>query len=373
MVESIRKYFSELPDPRHRRGRRHRLDEIVIMAILAVICSADSWQGVAQFARAKQKWLQTFLELPHGVPSHDTFGRVFSAIQPEQFERCFLAWIGALARRSSGDLIALDGKTLRRSFDRASEQAAIHMVSAWSTANSLVFGQLATEAKSNEITALPKLLNMLDIRGAVVSIDAMGCQRDIARQIVENGGDYILSLKGNQSTMHDEVTWWLDHAIAGQLPEARLDYHEQTDKDHGRLETRKLWSTEQVEWFADRDRWAGLNAVVAVESQRRWPDGRLQQERRYCISSLSGAGAKRFAESIRQHWHIENKLHWSLDMSFNEDACSVRKGYAAENLSRLRRMALNLLKRETTEKVGIKTKRLRAGWDKDYLLKVLTG
>jgi predicted transposase YbfD/YdcC len=372
MVETIRRYFGELPDPRHRRGRRHRLDEMIIMAILAVICSADSWQEVAHFARAKEKWLRSFLELPHGVPSHDTFGRVFSVLEPEAFERCFLAWIGALAQRATGGLIAVDGKTLRHSFDRASEQAAIHMVSAWSVANNLVFGQLATETKSNEITAIPKLLDLLDLRGTVVSIDAMGCQRTIARQIVERGGDYLLALKGNQSTMHDEVTWWLDHAIAGQLPEARLDYHEQVHKDHGRLETRKVWSTEQVDWFADRHRWAGLGALVVVDSARRWPDGRVEQERRYYISSRARASAQHFGRCIRSHWHVENKLHWSLDVSFGEDACRVRKGYAAENFSRLRRMALNLLKRETTEKIGIKAKRLRAGWDEDYLLKVLT-
>jgi predicted transposase YbfD/YdcC len=205
MVNAIRQYFSGLPDPRHRRGRRHRLDELVIIAILAVICGADNWQEVAQWARAKRKWLKTFLELPHGPPSHDTFGRVF---------------------------------------------AAIHMISAWSNANGLVFGQLATAAKSNEITAIPKLLEWLDLRGAVISIDAMGCQKEIARKIVDNGGDYIFSLKGNQGTMHQEVAWWLDQAIAGQLREVRLDSDRHVDKNHGRLETRQVWCTEQVEWFA---------------------------------------------------------------------------------------------------------------------------
>ncbi|MBP8911973.1 MAG: ISAs1 family transposase [Phycisphaerae bacterium] len=205
VIESIRQYFSGLPDPRRRRGRRHRLDELVIIAILAVICCTDNWQEVAQFAWAKRRWLKTFLELPHGIPSHDTFGRVFAAIEPAAFERCFLAWITALAKVRPGQLIAIDGKTLRRSFDRASGKAAIHMISAWSSANGLVFGQLATQAKSNEITAIPRLLELLDVHGAVVSIDAMGCQKEIARKIVENGGDYLFSLKGNQSTMHDEV------------------------------------------------------------------------------------------------------------------------------------------------------------------------
>jgi predicted transposase YbfD/YdcC len=361
-----------LPDPRCRRGRRHRLDELVIIAILAVICCTDNWQEVAQFAWAKRKWLKTFLELPHGIPSHDTFGRVFAALEPEAFERCFLAWIQALAQGRPGELIAIDGKTLRRSFDRASGKAAIHMISAWSSANGLVFGQLATEAKSNEITAIPKLLELLDLRGAVVSIDAMGCQKEIARKVIAKGGNYLFSLKGNQSTMHEEVAWWLDQAIAGQVREVTLDYNQQVHKSHGRLETRQVWCTEQIDWFADRDQWAGLSSLIAVDGQRQWADGRIEKERRYFISSLQGVDAKTFGRLIRNHWQVENSLHWSLDVSFNEDASRIRNGYAAENFSRLRRIALNLLKRETTEKVGIKIKRLRAGWDEDYLLKVLT-
>jgi predicted transposase YbfD/YdcC len=311
--------------------------------------------------------------LPHGIPSHDTFGRVFAAIKPEAFERCFGAWIQALAKAKTGELIAIDGKTLRRSFDRANDKAAIHMISAWSTANGVVFAQLATQAKSNEITAIPKLLDLLDLHGVVVSIDAMGCQKEIARKIVQGGGDYVFSLKGNQGTLHDEVSWWMDQAIAGQLREAKLNEHRQVDKNHGRLERRRVWCTNQTEWFADRDQWSGFQSMAVVDSERQFPDGRIEKERRYFISSIRHVDARRFGQLIRDHWQVENALHWSLDVSFNEDASRLRNGYAAENFSRLRRIALNLLKRETSEKVGIKTKRLRAGWDEDYLLKVLTG
>lgn len=373
MVESIRRYFADLPDPRHKLGCRHRLDAMVIIAILAVICGADDWVAVARFGRSKRKWLKTVLELPHGIASHDTFDRVFAAIRPESFERCFLRWIKALAEVAGKGLIAIDGKTLRHSFDRASSQAAIHMISAWSSANGLVFGQIATEAKSNEITAIPKLLELLDITGAVISIDAMGCQKEIAAKIVENKADYVFSLKGNQGTLHDEVSWWLDQAIAGKMRDAELDHYRQVNKGHGRIETRQVWSTRQVDWFADRGQWAGLASLMAVDSERRLPDGTVQTERRYFISSLTRADAKTFAKLIRGHWQVENKLHWSLDISFNEDACRVRKGYGAENFSRLRRVALNLLRNEKTAKVGIKNKRLQAGWDENYLLKVLTG
>jgi predicted transposase YbfD/YdcC len=372
MIGSIEKYFTGLPDPRAARGRRHRLDELVTISILAVICATDNWVEVAQFAKAKRKWLKTFLELPGGIPSHDTFGRVFAALNPDAFERCFMAWIAAVAKESGGRLIAIDGKTLRRSFDRASDKTAIHMISAWSSANGVVFGQLATQAKSNEITAIPKLLDLLDLTGAVVSIDAMGCQREIARKVVEGGGDYLLSLKGNQTALHDEVKWWMDEAIAGRIKQARLDKHRQINKGHGRIETRQVWCSDEVGWFADRGKWAGLGSLIAVEAMRKFADGRVEEERRYFISSLKRTDAKTFGGLVRGHWQVESVLHWSLDVSFGEDASRIRSGYAAENFSRLRRIAFNLLKRETTEKVGIKAKRLRAGWDEDYLLKVLT-
>lgn len=371
MAPAIWDYFAELPDPRNDRGQRHKLGDIVVIAICAVICSADDWMEVAEFGEAKEPWLRTFLELPHGIPSHDTFNRVFGALDAEALERCFMLWIKALANTSKSRLIAIDGKTLRRSFDRAHKKAAIHMVSAWASENELVFAQLACEAKSNEITAIPKLLELLDLADITVTIDAMGCQREIARKITEKGGNYVLALKGNQATLHEEAKLFLDEIIAGSLKGVNHDYHEQSEKDHGRIETRRTWVTSEMDWFEDRAQWPGLKSFAAVECERILED-KTTCERRYFISSLDGTDAQSIAYAVRRHWRIENSLHWSLDVSFAEDQSRIRQGNAAENFSRLRRMALNLLKKDKTRKVGIKAKRRRAGWDEDYLLHVLT-
>lgn len=370
MAKSILEHFAELPDPRMERTKLHKLGDIIAIAICAVICGAEGWTDIELFGKSKQSWFKTFLELPNGIPSHDTFGRVISALDPDALELCFQSWIQGLAGSSGGKLIAIDGKTLRHSFDKANNKAAIHMISAWATANHLVFGQIATEAKSNEITAIPALLEMLDLRGSTVSIDAMGCQKDIARTIIDGGGDYIFGLKGNQGTLHEEVKLFLDDAICQDFKETQHDFHKTVDGGHGRIETRRVWCTAQIEWLQDRSAWAGFKSIAAVECERT-QNKKTTIERRYFISSHDGMDAKFMAKAIRGHWGIENSLHWSLDVSFREDDSRVRKGHGAENLSRLRRITLNLLKEEKTVKVGIKGKRLKAGWDQTYLLKVL--
>lgn len=347
------------------------LADMFVIAVCAVICGADNWKAVSTFGKAKRKWFKTFLGLPHGIPSHYTFDRVFSALRPESLDRCFSEWIQALGRGGKG-LVAIDGKTLRGSFDRAGRRAAIHMVSAWASANELVLGQLATAAKSNEITAIPRLLELLDLEGATVTIDAEGCQKEIARKITEQGADYVLALKANHPTLHEEVKLFLDDAIARGFKGIAHDFHQDVTGDHGRIETRRLWCTAEVAWCEDREQWAGLRSFAVVECERT-VGKKTSRERRYFISSLDGTHAERIAEAVRSHWGIENKLHWVLDVAFHEDACRVRRGHGAENLSRLRRIALNLLKRETAEKLGIANKRLLAGWDHDYLLKLLTG
>jgi predicted transposase YbfD/YdcC len=365
------RYFAELPDPRMNRTKRHLLGDILTITICAVICGAEGWVQVAQFGRCKMKWFKTFLPLPNGIASHDTFGRVFAKLDPTAFEACFLKWIADLATASEGRLIAIDGKTVRRSLDVANGRAAIHMVSAWCAANHLVLGQVATDAKSNEITAIPELLKLLDLAGAVVTIDAIGCQKKIAAQIADQGGDYLLQLKGNQGGLHDETALLFDQCLRDDCLGIPYTTAATTNGGHGRVEQRRIWVTSEAGWFAERGKWKNLRSLARVES-RRTVNGKTSVEYRYYISSLTAEDPARMLALIRGHWGIENSLHWSLDIAFREDDCRIRRGHAAENFSRLNRIALNLLKSETQQKVGIKTKRLVAGWDHDYLLSVLT-
>jgi predicted transposase YbfD/YdcC len=375
MANSIRVHFGSLPDPRRAQGRRHGLADMIVIAVTAVICAADSWSDVRDFGRAKLKWFKTFLDLPHGIPSQDTFERVFARLDPSAFERCFIDWTKALSAGSGGQLVAIDGKRLRRSFAHAWEQStATHLVSAFVTANATVFAQLAVDSKENEIVAIPKLLQLLDLHGATVTIDAIGCQTAIAREIVAQGGDYILCAKDNQPALARALQADLDDLVREKFKGVPHDSCETVDGDHGRIETRRVWTTAQIDWLGpERDRWAGLRSVAVVESRRKAAPQGETCERRYYISTLDGTDAPRMAAAIRGHWSIENQLHYVLDVSFGEDQSRVRNGHAAENFSRLRRIALNLLRRETTRKRGIKGKRLNAAWDHDYLLKLLTG
>lgn len=359
-------YFTDVTDPRVERTKLHKLEDILAITICATICGAEGWTEMAFFGQCKQQWLETFLELPNGIPSDDTFRRVISALKPDEFEACFQRWTQAVSNHQS-DIIAIDGKTLRRSQDNANGQSAIHIVSAWACENKMVFGQVATDEKSNEITAIPKLLEMLVLDDSVVTIDAMGCQKKIAKKIKESHGDYIFSLKGNHGTLHEEVKLFLDDAIANG---GDCDYDCAAHVGHGRVEVRKVWYSENVQWMQDRQQWQGLSSLVAVEAQRTIVD-KISTERRYFISSLSGIDAETIGQMIRSHWGIENKLHWSLDVSFGEDDSRIRKGFGAENVSRLRRIALNLLKQEKTAKCGIKIKQHKAGWDEKYLQKLL--
>ena len=366
------RHFGQLKDPRMNRTKKHSLTDILTIAICAVICGADGWVQVAKFGRCKLKWFKTFLDLPNGIPSHDTFGRVFAALAPAAFEECFIRWISELATASAGRLIAIDGKSIRRSLDAAAGKAAIHLVSAWCAANQLVLGQIATDAKSNEITAIPELLKLLDITGAVVTIDAAGCQKKIARQIVEQGGHYILQLKGNQGTLHAETVRLFDECLTDDCHGIAYSTAKSLDKGHGRIEHRRLWATSEIGWFAEKDKWSNLRCLIRVQAQRTI-NGQTSTEYRYYLSDLPADGAAQLLSYIRGHWGVENNLHWCLDVQFREDDRRIRQGHAAENFARLSRIALNLLKAESTNDGGIKTKRLCCGWDHDYLLKVLTG
>lgn len=357
--------FQELVDPRVERKCDHQLGDILVIGLLTLLCGGESFNDMEDFGHAKEDWLRTFLRLPNGIPSHDTFNRLFSALDPHEFLNCFLRWTQGVRQAIGEEIVALDGKALRRALKGKSVP---YIVSAWAAGNGLVLGQLKVDEKSNEITAVPELLRALELTGCIVTADAMGCQKKIAREIRDADADYVLALKGNQENVHEEVKAFLDDAVDHD-PKA-LAYYETTEKDHGRIEIRRYWQSDRLDWFADRSKWEGLASVGMVESERQIPGKSVTLERRYFLSSLS-LDTKRFAGAVRGHWSIENNLHWVLDVQFGEDQSRARFGYAAENLAALRRLALNLLKRETTKKRGIKGKQKNAGWDHAYLLRLL--
>jgi predicted transposase YbfD/YdcC len=366
----IEEHFAELTDPRSREVT-YPLINVVTIALCAVICGADDFVAIAKFGRTKRDWLARFLDLSSGIPSHDRFNAILATIKPAEFEKCLLSWISALHEITAGQLIAIDGKTLRRSFDTASSKSAIHMVSAWATANHISLGQVVVDEKSNEITAIPKLLEMLDLSGALVTIDAMGCQTEIAQQIVAASADYCLAVKGNQPTLYQGIVDFFDEHLEDDFARVSVRRHETNEKGHGREETRHYFLCPIPDDLPDCSRWAGLKAIGIVISSTHRAGKDCGDVRYYVLSKY--VAARRFAEAVRGHWGIENRLHWQLDVAFQEDQCRIRQGHADANFSILRRAALSLLKNEPTAKVGIKNKRLTAGWDGTYLDKVLLG
>lgn len=371
-VAALGRHFAELDDPRVDRTRRHKFIDILVIGICTVICGGDDYASMEAFGKAKESWLRTFLELPNGIPSHDTFWRVFSALDPEQFQTCFLQWMAAISDLTDGEIIALDGKQLRRSHDKGDGKAAIHMVSAWATNNRLVLGQVKVDEKSNEIKAIPELLRRLDIQGCLVTIDAMGCQVEIAELIQEKGGDYLFSLKGNQSNLHEDVVLLFDDLEESDYSVYAYDYAKTVDKDHGRIEVRHCWTISDpalIQHLRGADRFPALHTLVRVRSERYVGDDHSVEDR-YFIGSATAQAAEAL-RATRTHWQVENSLHWILDIAFREDESRLRKANGPQNFAVLRHIALNALKQETSTKLGVKNKRLKAGWDEDYLLKVL--
>jgi len=375
---SLVAHFAQVPDPRINRRKDHDLIDILVIAVCTLLCAGETFNDMEDFGKAKRDWFRTFLKLRNGIPSHDTFNRVFAALDPKRFLDCFLRWTQSLREAVPQEIVALDGKALRRALNQG--QSVKYVVSAWAESNGLVLGQMKVADKSNEITAVPELLRVLELSGCIVTLDAMGCQKKIAKEIIEADADYVLALKGNQETVHEEVKSFLDATLLEQqsprLEGAKLSKAaatlaslETVEKDHGRLEIRRYYQSDQMDWFADRFKWEGLKSVGMVESVRE-VDGKTTVERRYYLASLP-LGIETLARAVRGHWGVENKVHWIMDVCFREDQSRARAGYAAENLATLRRLALNLLKQEKTKKRGIRGKQLNASWDHAYLLRLL--
>lgn len=372
MIDSIVKHFESLPDPRHTRNRRHLLVDVIVIAVCGVMVGCEGPTAIALWAKTKRDWLRTLLELPHGIPSRDCIRRVLSALKPEAFQQCFQRWIADCQSGELDDaqrLIAIDGKTLRRSHDRRAGLGALHMVSAWASEQGLALGQLATEEKSNEITAIPALLDQIEGKGAIVTIDAMGCQREIAQKIVDGKGDYVLAVKDNQPKLCEAISDFFAEHLEDDLHRAAHRRCETHDKGHGRTDDRYYYLAKVPDNFSQQARWPTLKAIGIAVRVSESSDGQTTDDVRYYIASRYLSG-QRFATAVRGHWSIENSLHWVLDVTFNEDQSRARNRRLADNLAWLRRFAVSLLKRHP-EKTSIKGKKRMAGWSNDFLTEVL--
>lgn len=366
--------FEGLPDPRMDRTRRHKLVDILVMGLVSLLTGGESFTDMEDFCQVRLDWFKTFLELPNGIPSHDTFNRVFSALDPHAFLACFGTWVEGICPNLRDEVVAINGKALRRALNEG--ESIPYIVSAWASKNGLVLGQVKVAEKSNEITAVPELLRMLKLKGAIVTLDAMGCQKEIAANIIDQQADYVLALKGNHATVHEEVKGFFEDAVppcavrcADTAEKDKMDFHQTIDKGHGRIETRRYWQSTHIDWFEDRALWKGLRSFGMVESIRK-VKGKSTIERRYFLSSLP-LNARRFGEAVRGHWGIENSLHWSLDVTFREDDSRARTRNAAQNVASLRRIALNLIKKDRTLKRSVRSKRYIASIDLKFLVHLL--
>lgn len=372
MKKTLVECFDNLKDPRGRSDIDHKLIDVVVITILAVLCGANGFNEIETFGKSKKTWFEKFLELPNGIPSHDTFNRILSALNPIEFHKCFKDWVSTLYEKISREIIAIDGKTARRTKEKSKNQKAIHVVSAWANKNQLVLGQIKVDDKSNEITAIPELLKALDISGCIITIDAMGTQTEIAKTIVNAGAEYVLSLKENQKTLHDDVELYFKEEV---LTKTKKDlakkeiYYKTLEKDHGRIEKREYYMVENLSMLTNPDRWPNLFAIGMVISEIQINNATTTYTRFYIMSKIQGV--QEFSKAVRKHWGIETSLHWCLDVGFREDESRARKNNSAENLNVIRHMTLNMLKKETSVNAGIAGKRLKCGWDESYMEKVL--
>jgi predicted transposase YbfD/YdcC len=368
MSPSFIEHFAKLKDPRIERSKLHELMDILVLVVCAQIAGANGWEAIATFGRSKIEWLRQFVPLKNGIPSPDCIAYVISRISPKNFQECFIAWVKDVSQQTQGSIVSIDGKTARGSRDRKNNKNPLHMVSAWAAANHMVLGQEVTNEKSNEITAIPKLLELLELHGCIVTIDAMGCQTEIAAQIIDQGADYVLGLKGNQGTMHEAVKDYFVTAEANEFKDVQCDYVEEIDGDHGRIETRRYWITEDLNTLPQKNQWKGLKSIGMVERICE-VNGKVTVERRFFLCSIP-ANAKLFAKAVRGHWGIENRLHWRMDVVFKEDASRIRKGFAPAIMTSIRHLCINLFEKAGS-KLSLNKQRYMATLDDNFRAKVL--